>query len=145
MNSDSSPTFRVYGPQGLISAVSGVASLLDTASLTAASNATPIVVTSANHGLTTGTFVTITGVVGNTAANGSRVVTRVDANTFSLDGSVGNGAYTSGGTWNVTGLYVYSVACTAANGFEIATSYYVLIQGAVAGVATADTQTFIVT
>jgi hypothetical protein len=66
--------------------------------ITAASNATPIVVTSTAHGLTTGDPVTVASVGGNTAANGDWVVTRVDANSFSLDGSVGNGAYTSGGT-----------------------------------------------
>jgi hypothetical protein len=66
--------------------------------ITAASNATPIVVTSAAHGLSTGDPVTVASVGGNTAANGDFVVTRIDANSFSLDGSVGNGAYTSGGT-----------------------------------------------
>lgn len=66
--------------------------------ITAASNATPIVVTSAAHGLKTGDDVIVAGVAGNTAANGVRNVTVVDANNFSINGSVGNGAYTSGGT-----------------------------------------------
>lgn len=66
---------------------------------TAYTNATPIVVTtSAPHGLSTGASVTITGVGGNTAANGSWAITVTDATHFSLDSSVGNGAYTSGGT-----------------------------------------------
>lgn len=65
---------------------------------TAYTNATPIVVTTGVHGLVTGASVTITGVGGNTAANGSWPITVLSTTTFSLDGSVGNGAYTSGGT-----------------------------------------------
>lgn len=61
-------------------------------------NATPIVVTTGTHGLATGASVTITGVGGNTAANGSWSITVLSPTTFSLNGSVGNGAYTSGGT-----------------------------------------------
>lgn len=60
----------------------------------------PIVVqTAGNHGLTTGDHVTVASVGGNTAANGAmRQITVVDANHFSIDGTTGNGAYTSGGT-----------------------------------------------
>ena len=65
-----------------------------------ATNASPIVITtSAAHGLTTGAVVGIHGVQGNTAANGVWRVTVVDADEFSLDNSVGNGAYTSDGDW----------------------------------------------
>ncbi len=75
-----------------------------TAPITGATNATPIVITSAGHGLFTGNFVVIDGVTGNTAANGFYRITRIDANTFSLDDSAGNGAYAGGGTWSeVTG------------------------------------------
>jgi len=49
------------------------------------------------HGLSTGATVFIAGVGGNTAANGSWVITSTGANTFTLDGSTGNGAWTSGG------------------------------------------------
>jgi hypothetical protein len=71
--------------------------------ITAASNATPIVVTSNAHGFSNGDFVVVAGVLGNTAANntganGTWVVANITANTFELTGSVGNGAYTSGGT-----------------------------------------------
>jgi len=73
----------------------------------AATNETPIKIrTAGNHGLATGDRVTIAGVAGNTAANGSFTVT-VPATTtapespaatvFTLDGSVGNGSYTGGG------------------------------------------------
>jgi hypothetical protein len=64
-----------------------------------ASNASPIVVTSTGHSLNTGDAISISGVAGNTAANGTFTVTKVNANTFSLNGSTGNAAYTSGGTW----------------------------------------------
>ncbi len=71
--------------------------------ITAATNATPIQITSATHGLATNDFVSIFGVGGNTNANGHRRVTVIDANTYTLQDPVtganiaGNGAYTSGG------------------------------------------------
>jgi hypothetical protein len=67
--------------------------------LTNATNTSPIVVTSTGHGLSTGNHINITGVTGNTAANGNFFVTAIDSNTFSLNGSTGNGAYVSGGEW----------------------------------------------
>ena len=73
--------------------------------ITAATNATPIVVTSTAHGLENGDIVTISGVVGNTAANGTFIVAGKAANTFNLTtvaagaNVAGNGAYTSGGLW----------------------------------------------
>lgn len=80
--------------------------------ITAATNATPIVVTSNGHGLQNGQAVTITDVGGNTAANGTFIVGGVTANTFNLyttatgtggAGVAGNGAYTSGGFWSLAG------------------------------------------
>ncbi len=70
-----------------------------TGSITGATNASPIVFTSPNNGLANGATVSIGGVVGNTAANGTFTITKIDANTFSLNGTTGNGAYTSGGLW----------------------------------------------
>ncbi|MEX2225846.1 MAG: hypothetical protein WEB52_05280 [Dehalococcoidia bacterium] len=61
-----------------------------------ASNATPIVVGVTGHGYSNGDSVTITGVLGNTAANGTFVISAVGANTFTLNGSAGNGVYISG-------------------------------------------------
>ncbi len=63
------------------------------------SGVSPIAITSNNHGLTTGRQVTVSGVGGNTAANGTFTVTVIDTNRFSLDATTGNGAYTSGGNW----------------------------------------------
>ncbi len=66
--------------------------------ITGASNASPIVITISNHGYATGEQVTIADVLGNTAANGDWTITVLTSSTFSLNGSTGNGAYTSGGT-----------------------------------------------
>ena len=69
-----------------------------------ASNASPIAVSTAMpHGYQTGMRVSIAGVVGNTAANGIFVITVTDSMTFTLNGSTGNGAWTSGGV--ATGLF----------------------------------------
>lgn len=65
--------------------------------ISAATNASPIQITSATHGLSTGQRVAIMGVGGNTAANGNWTVTVVNTTQFTLNGSTGNGAYTSGG------------------------------------------------
>lgn len=69
--------------------------------ITGATNASPIVISTANtDGLAAGDTVYIDEVVGNTAANGTWVVGTVVANTsFVLVGSAGNGAYSSGGIW----------------------------------------------
>lgn len=70
--------------------------------ITAASNATPIVITATAHGFTNGDFVYVDGVGGNLAANGLWKIANQAANTFELtrpDGTnvVGSAAYTSGG------------------------------------------------
>src|SRR5713101_8185987 len=69
-----------------------------TATITAGTNATPIVITAAAHGFSVDDVITISGVLGLTAANGVWHLSAVTTNTFTLDGSVGNAAYTSGGT-----------------------------------------------
>ena len=76
--------------------------------VTGATNANPIVITSVAHGLRTGDMVTIEGVGGNTNANGTYTITRVGDDTFSLNSSTGNGAYTAGGTWRAVGATVTS-------------------------------------
>lgn len=71
-----------------------------------ATNASPIVITAAGHGLLNGSQVVISGVLGNTAANGTFTVRNVTANTFELfdvagvNPVSGNGAYVSGGRWS---------------------------------------------
>lgn len=77
--------------------------------VTGATNAAPIVIaTSAVHGLTTGDQVFNASVGGNTAANGKFTVTVLTTTTFSLNGSTGNGAYTSGGTCSPLGTATLS-------------------------------------
>src|SRR5688572_13086455 len=114
------PTYRVYDQQTgtIMTNGTGSGSLKDTGVITGASNATPIVITSNTHKLSTGTRVTVASVGGNTAANGTWAITVINANTFSLDTSVGNGAYTSGGTWSVTGLYDISLTPQSADGYD---------------------------
>lgn len=72
--------------------------ITSTKTITGATNATPISITATAHGFSTGNTVTIIGVGGNTAANGTWIITKTGANTFTLDTSVGNGVYTSGGS-----------------------------------------------
>ena len=53
--------------------------------------------TASNHGLLTGDFVTISGVLGNTAANGTWAITVTGLDTFTLDGSTYSGTFSGGG------------------------------------------------
>lgn len=145
VNGDSLPTYRVYGPDGLLTGQTGSVTKKDSANITGATNASPIVITSAGHGLTTGTTITISGVGGNTAANGTFIVTYVDGNSFSLNSTTGSGAYTSGGTWNVTGLYTATLTCTAVNGYDAGTTYHVLVSCEIGGNDWASLETFVVT
>lgn len=64
---------------------------------TGSTNATPIVLTvNAGHGLKVGDYIAVTGITGNTGANGEWRLSAVAATTATLEGSVGNG--THGGT-----------------------------------------------
>ena len=136
------PTFRVYGPNGLMTNGTGVSALQNSGNITGATNNSPIVITSASHGLQTGARVTISGVSGNTAANGSFTITRVDGNSFSLDGSTGNGSYTSGGTWHVSGLYGFSLDVDSGDGYEAGSLYWVLCSFTVGATAQAQLHSF---
>lgn len=65
--------------------------------ISGATNATPIVLTlAALHGLKNGDRIAVSGITGNTGANGEFTLASVGATTATLVGSVGNGAY--GGT-----------------------------------------------
>ena len=70
-----------------------------------ATNANPIVITSTYpHGYSTGDSVTISGALVNTNANGTRVITKINESSFSLNGIAGNGVHTAN-----TGVYVAKV------------------------------------
>lgn len=72
--------------------------------VTGASNTTPIQLTVPGHNFVNGDKVLVTGVVGNTAANGWWTVANVSGMYFDLAGSVGNGNFTvnvvKDGTWS---------------------------------------------
>jgi hypothetical protein len=70
---------------------------INPADISAVTNASPIqITTSSPHGLTTGQTIFNSDFLGNTAANGSFTVTVTSSTVFTLDGSTGNGAWTSG-------------------------------------------------
>ena len=90
-------------PDKIVRFDADVPTLAATKAITGATDASPIVVTATAHGYSNGDFVFITGVAGNTAANGIRIVANKATNTFeatdlSGDNVVGNGTYTVGGT-----------------------------------------------
>lgn len=143
-NASTGPTFRVYGASGLMTNGTGSGSVKDSGSITDATNASPIVITSAGHGLTVGTRVTVASVGGNTGANGDFTITAVTTDTFTLGSSTGNGSYTSGGTWNVSGLYAFSVTVSEANGYERGKTYTVAWTATVNGTVVGGTMTFTV-
>ena len=70
--------------------------------VTSATNASPIQITTlSDYSLITGDWVYITGVAGNTNANGMWKVTVINGNTITLNGSAGNAAYISGGALRI--------------------------------------------
>ena len=72
--------------------------------ISAATNATPIVITlAAGNGKKTGDRIAISGITGNTGANGEWTLAQVTATTFQLLGSVGNGTF--GGTPRVALIF----------------------------------------
>lgn len=86
-------------PRSTITSASGYGTI------TGATNASPIVITtSSTAGLVNGATVTIVGVAGNTAANGTWTIAGVTSTTFQLVNSVGNGTYSFSGTFAASGL-----------------------------------------
>jgi lambda family phage minor tail protein L len=70
-----------------------------TASVAGATNASPIVITTSTpNRFASGSVAVVSGVGGNTAANGTWTILVLTATTFALVGSAGNGSYTSGGS-----------------------------------------------
>lgn len=111
----------VDAPSSCFQAVFSDSSIL--ATINGATNASPIVIsTTAAHTYSTGDEVNITGVLGNTAANGLWTIIVIDATHFSLTGSTGNGAYTSGGTANKSQKFFV---------FQLVTSGGTFVAGAV--------------
>jgi hypothetical protein len=74
--------------------------------ITGITNAKPVVVTVADHGLATGSRVAVAGVTGMSEVNGATyTITVLDSDTFELDGTDGRawGAYGGAGTATVVG------------------------------------------
>lgn len=68
-------------------------------STTSGNGVSPIqITTTATNTLVTGQVVAINGVGGNTAANGTFTITVINGTQFTLNGTTGNGNFTSGGT-----------------------------------------------
>lgn len=84
-----------------------VANAIAPRAITSSTNASPIVVTATAHGYSTGDIVTIFGHATNTAANGTWTVTKVTADTFSLDGSTGNGVGADSGVRSIAPLRIF--------------------------------------
>jgi hypothetical protein len=92
-----------------------------TGTISAATNAAPIVLTvNAAPGIVTNDYIYVSGVAGNTAANGWWKVT-VSGTSVTLLGSVGNGAYSSGGTWRKTNQ-ARATALTRVNGVLVSSA-----------------------
>jgi hypothetical protein len=80
-----------------------------TIAVTAASNTSPIAITTnPTHNFSTGQRFAISGIGGNTAANGTWTITVTDSTHFTLNGTIGNGSYTSGGTVSSTAAWFIS-------------------------------------
>ncbi len=118
--------------------------------ITAATNASPAVITIAAHGYSNGDIVSIVGALGNTAINGVFTVAGVTTNTFTLTdydtGAAinGNGAWTSGGYCvKISGATFLS---DIPGGGRVATSGNLasktVVDGAIGGVADSADFTF---
>lgn len=108
--------------------------------ITGATNAGPIEITSAAHGLSTGDEIVIADVIGNAAANGAWTVTVTGANTFTLDGSAGSGVYEDGGTWyrSLEGAHAIELVYSSARKY-----YRGVIPGTIAIVAGTQYRRFV--
>ena len=132
VNAASAPRFKAYDKDVTHQSMAngtGSASFRDTANLTGAANngSGAIRITCANHGLQTGDRITITGVSGTTEANATWTITKISSSTFDLQSSTFTNAYTSGGTWNITGLYYFAIDVTSGNGYASGSTYVIYI------------------
>ncbi len=118
LNWSANPTTLASTIQNALNAMAPVGGLNGVA-ITGATNASPIVIsTGSTAGLVNGDMVTISGVKGNTAANGTWTIAGLTGNSFQLVNSTGNGAYTANtGTWS-SGVTVTPVAGSS-NSFTV--------------------------
>ncbi len=97
-----------------------------------------IEITDTGHGYSTGNTIFISGVTGTVEANGNWIITVVDANHFTLNGSVFVNAYISGGEAQNVTPQPYAAIVTVTPGTRGSTS----LPPTLKGVATATTGTF---
>ncbi len=141
------PTYRVYGPAGVMTNGTGSLSAKDSGTVTGCVTSVGLIkITSNGHKLTTGTRVSVASVGGVAEATGDWNVTVVDVNNFTLDGSTfSTGPYTSGGTWHASGVYDFNYSPTVGNNFASGVNYAVLVNAIVGSNNTANVYTFQVT
>lgn len=141
---DAAPTYRVYGQNGVVASGTGAAAQAEGGTVSNATNVNPIVITTTtNHGITTGQPVTVSGVGGNTNANGDHIATQLSPTTFSIP-VAGNGAYTSGGAWHSTGLYRVVLSGAVLASLEAGKTYTAAVTFAVGGDPRTELHTFTV-
>lgn len=126
-NPSSNPAYRIYDGGSLVQNGTGFLTPADSGNVTGANTSSPITITSVAHGLVTGNIVTVKSVGGQTGANGTFPITRLTDDTFQLVGSTTVSAYTSGGTWQVAGLYLLEVDLQPGSGFDVGGTYQVLV------------------
>ena len=99
--------------------------------VTSATNANPIEITTTSaHGLTNGQTVACLRGTGNTAMNGTFVLTYVSTTKYTLNGTTGNGAYTGSGVCGLA-AQTYPISPTAPGLKIAATATGVYVDGAV--------------
>lgn len=126
-NPASNPAYRIYDGGSLVQNGTGFLTPADAGNVTGANTSSPITITSVAHGLTTGTIVTLKNIGGQVGANGTFAIVRLTDDTFQLTGSTSVSAYTSGGTWQVAGLYLLEVDLQPGSGFDVGGTYQVLV------------------
>lgn len=139
---DAPPTFRVIGQSGSVG--DGTTSVQDSGSITGGTATTPVTITSDAHGLVAGIVLFLSGIAGLTGASGAFRIANITTNTFDLVGSVGGGAYTSGGTWQIAGLYRLPFNSGLRAALAVGSTYTVLVNWTVSGTPHADQFTFTV-
>lgn len=146
-DADAFPTYRIYGPSGIVTGGTGTMAYRQTGVISGIENTTPIRVNMGSaHGLQTGQRLSISGVSGAVAGtvNGqSFPITVVDADTFELQSTTAAGTGT-GGSWHLTGQYTMSHAILAANGYDVNETYTVIYAGEIGGEDGAGEDTFAV-
>lgn len=126
-------TSALQSPGGMANTMSVTYSI----SNTTGAGVSPIVVTTTTtHALFTGQQVSISGVTGCTAANGTYQITVINTTQFSLNNTTGNGGYTGGGTINLTAHGMPTNFTEGVNVFAVGNDGYTSAQ--VSGTAGGD-------